>query len=99
MEFTGYLEGLFFQRIGLVHWWQKLIVKHKIQIWLALHLRGLGLKLLPIYIYKKVKRKAPVGSFKKYLSEVKFSVQRLVEYQKWSVANFKQKHRLNQLYT
>ena len=33
-----------------------------------------------------------MGSFKKYLSEVKLSVQRSVEYHKWSAANFKKKN-------
>ena len=47
MEFTGYLDRVIFPKNWCIG---GKIVKHKIQIWLALHLRGLGLKLLPIYI-------------------------------------------------
>ena len=79
MEFTGYLEGLFFQRIGLAHWWQNSKTQNSTMA--STPSERIGLETFTyIFIYKKVYRNALVGSFKKYLSEVKFSVQQSVEY-------------------
>ena len=53
MEFTGYLEGLFFQRIGLVHWRKNSKTQNSTMA--STPSERIGLETFTyIFIYKKV---------------------------------------------